>query len=99
MVVHDEPEREQDAALEDARCDRGIADGAQQDRVVAAQLLDDGVGKQLPGLVVAAGAEVVLGRLHVEISGRRDRGEDLDGLRDDLGADAVTGDEGQIQGS
>ena len=77
----------------------GIADGAQQDRVVAAQLLDDGVGQQLAGRVVAAGAEVVLGRLHVEVGGRRDRGEDLDGLRDDLGADAVAGDEGKVQGS
>ena len=41
--------------------DRALADRAEQDRVVAAQLLQHGVGQRLPGGVVAPGAEVVLG--------------------------------------
>ena len=98
-MVHHEPQRQQHTALEDAGRHRRIADRPEQDRVVAAQFLDDGVGQEFARLVVPAGAEVVLGGLHVQIGGRRDGGKDLHGLGDHLGADAIAGDEGNVQGS
>ena len=99
VVVHDEPQWQEHTALEDAGCNGRVTDRPEQDGVVAAQLLDDLVRKQLARLVVATRAQVVLRRLHVEIGGRRNGGQDLEGFDDDLGADAVARDEGDVQGS
>ena len=41
------------------------ADGAEQDRVVLADLVEHGVGQHLAGGEVALGAEVVAGRLEL----------------------------------
>ena len=49
-----EAQLEEEAALEDAGRHVGRADGAEQDRVVAAQLVEHGVGQDLAGAQVAA---------------------------------------------
>ena len=88
VLVEGEPQLEQQAALEHARRHGRVADGAEQDRVVAGQLGEHRVGQHLAGAVVAGGAEVVLGRLDAGQHGV----EDLEALRHHLGADAVAGD-------
>ena len=94
VVVEGEAQRQQHAPLEHAARHARVADGAEQDRVVAAQLLEDGVGQRLAGGVPAAGTEVVLGRRELRTAVAGDGVEDLEALGDDLGADAVTADDG-----
>ena len=72
----------------------GVADGAQQDRVVLTQLLQHGVGEELAGPLPARRAEVV-GR-GLDVGG--DLAEDLQALRHHLGADAVSTDHCQAHG-
>ena len=98
VVLQGEPDRQQHAALEDAARDARVADGAEQDRVVALQLVQDAVGQRLAGGVPAAGAEVVLGRGDLRAARRRDGLEDLEPLGDDLGADPVAADDGEVEG-
>ena len=92
VVVELEAQPQQQAALEDARRDARVADGAEQDRVVAAELLEHGVRQHLTGGVVAPGPEVVV--LGLDLGARRGEGrlEHLEALGDHLGADAVPGD-------
>ena len=92
MVVECEAQRQQQTALEHTAWHGGIADGAQQNRVVTLQLVDDTVGQGLPRRVIATSAEVVLRLLDT----RCNRIEDLEGLTDDFGPDAVAGDDGQF---
>ena len=66
-----------------------VADGAEQDRVVLAQLASTESGQQLAGAVPAGRTEVVLGGLDAGDHAR----EDLEPLGHDLGTDAVTGDD------
>ena len=56
MVVQLETQPQQEPALQDPRRDARVADGAEQDRVVPAQLLEDAVGQDLTGRVVAPGS-------------------------------------------
>ena len=91
MVVELEPHAQQQPALEHAAGHRRIADGAQQDCVVGAQFVDQAVGHDLTRGVVAAGADVVGGLLHPG----GDDVEHLERFVDDLGSDAVAGDDGQ----
>ena len=93
VVVERKAKGEQHAPLEDAGGDARVADGAEEDAVVAAQLLDDGVGQGLAGAVPAGRAEVVLGGAEVDAGGA----EDLQALRDNLGADAVAADDGDVE--
>ena len=67
MVVEGEPQLQQQAALEHAAGHRRVADRAEQDRVVAAQLVEHRVGQRLAGRVPAPGAEVVLGGLELDV--------------------------------
>ena len=53
VVVELEPQPQQQAALEDARRHRRVADRAEQDRVVLAQLVEHRVRQQLAGAVPA----------------------------------------------
>ena len=92
VVIQGEPHGQQQATLEHAAGHRWIADGAQQDCVVRLELVDHALGQGLPGLVVALGTHVVLGALDT----RPHDIEDLQCLADDLGADAVTGDDGEL---
>ena len=97
MVVEGEAQLEQQPALQDAGGHARVADRAEQDRVVALELGEHLVRQRLAGGVVAAGAEVVLGALHLHVL--RQRGlQDLEGLGGDLDADAVAGDHGQPDG-
>ena len=93
MVVEREPQPQQQAALQHAARHRRVADGAEQDRVVPAQLVEHAVGQRLARGVPAPGAEVVLRGLELDVVGRADRLEDAHGLGDDLGPDAVAGDQ------
>jgi hypothetical protein len=88
VVVELEAELEQQAALEDAGGHRRVADRAEQDRVVLAELLEDGVGQQLTGPPPAGRTQVVGGGLDV----RDDRPQDLEALGHHLGTDAVSRD-------
>ena len=60
MVVELEAQAQEQSSLEDARRDGRVADGAQQDRVVPAELLQDRVREDLSGGVVAPRPEVVV---------------------------------------
>ena len=95
VVVEGEPELQQQAALEHPGRDARVADRAEQDRVVLADLLQLGVRQRLAGGVPALRAEVVLGPLerHAVLCG--DRVEHLERLGGHLGSDPVTGDDGQ----
>ena len=88
MVVELEAQLEQQAALEDAAGHAGVADGAEQDRVVLAELVEHRVGQQLAGAVPARRTQVVRGGL--DVGG--DRAQDLEALRHHLGTDAVSRD-------
>ena len=94
-VVEGEAELQQQAALQDAGGDRGVADGAEEDRVVLLERLQLRVGQGLARAVPAARAEVVLLGLQLHILGE-DGVEDLQTLGHDLLADAVTGDHCEI---
>ncbi len=91
VVVEGEAQLEQQPALQDTGRDARVADGAEQDRVVGLELLQHTVREGLPGAVVAAGAEVVLGRLHLDVRGEGGA-EDLEAFGHHFLADAVTGD-------
>ena len=67
---------------------RRVADGAEQDRVVLAQLLEHRVRQQLAGALPARGTQVVVRGLDVG----SDLAEDLEALGHHLGTDPVTGD-------
>lgn len=96
VVVEGEAELEQEAALQDTGRHGRVADRAQQDRVVRLELLEVGVGEGLTGGVVAPGAEVVLLRLQLHIL-RKHGGEHLEAFGHDLLADAVAGDDCEIE--
>ena len=88
MVVELEAQPQQQPALEHARRHARVADGAEQDRVVPAQLAEHRVGQHLAGAVPARGAQVVRRRLDAG----HHLAQDLEALRHHLGADAVAGD-------
>ena len=58
VLVEVEPEAEQDSLFEDSGRHVGMADGAEQDGVAAAQPLDLGVGQDLAGPQVALAPQV-----------------------------------------
>ena len=87
-MVELEADAEQQVALKDARGHAGVADRAEQDRVVAAQLPQRLVGQRLTGPVVAGRAQVVVGGFDLQA----DRVEDLQTLGHDLGTDPVSRD-------
>ena len=93
VVVELEAQPQQQAPLEDARREPGVArlpaDRAEQDRVVVADLGEHGVGEHLAGGEVALGAEVVVGRL----GAGHDLLQHLQRLVDDLRPDAVSRDD------
>jgi hypothetical protein len=87
VVVQREAQLQKQATFQHAAGHRRVADGAKQDGVVAAQLLDSGFGEQFAGRVIAPRTEVVCGLLDAGAY----RVEHLERLPDHLGADAVTG--------
>ena len=98
VVVEGEPQPEQQPAFEHPARHARVADRAEQDGVVPAQLVEHAVGQRLAGRVPAPGTEVVVRRLELDVVRVGDGVEHPDGLGDDLGADAVAGDEREPQG-
>jgi hypothetical protein len=91
VVVELEPQAQQQPPLEDAAGYRRIADRAEQDGVVLGELAEHRLRQQLAGRVPPRGTEVVGRRLRT----RRDFGEHLQRLVDDLRPDAVAGNDRQ----
>ena len=66
-MVELEPQPEQQATLQHTRRNARVADGAEQDRVVAANLLQHGVRQRLPRRMPTLRAEVELGASEGEV--------------------------------
>ena len=98
MVVEGEPQLQQQAPLQDAARDTRVPHCAEQDGVVAAQFLEDGVGQRLARCVPAAGTEVVLRRVDLDVVSDESRLEGAQCLARDLGTDAVAGDDCELDG-
>ncbi len=90
-MVEGEPQLEQQAALQDAGGHGGVADRAEQDRVVVLEALKFRVGQGFPGRVPAPRAEVVLPGLQLHVL-RKHRREHFEALGHHFLADSVTGD-------
>ena len=98
-VVEAEAELQQQAPLEHAGGDAGVADGAEQDRVVLGQGGHVLVGEGLARAVPAPRPEVEGGRLDGDAGGLEGGAQGAQPLGDDLLADAVALDDGQAQGA
>ena len=100
--VHEQVEPEaharDDPELEQPDFEARIADRAEQDRVVAADLLERRVGQDLLRLQVVLGAERVVGERHGEAVQRRDTLEHAQALAHDFGTDPVSGNHGDAVG-
>jgi hypothetical protein len=92
-VIEFEAQPEQQPALQDPARHRRVTHGAEQDRVVPADLLEHRVGERLPGAVPAPRAQVVVGHREGDV-GRRGP-QDLQRLGRHLRADAVAADDGE----
>jgi hypothetical protein len=95
VVVELEAQPQQQPPLEDPRRHAGVTDGAEQDRVVLAQLLDHRVGQQLARALPPHRTQVVVGALDVGSH----LAEDLQALGHHLGTDAVPRDHCQPHGT
>ncbi len=96
VEVEVEPEFEQDFPLQDAGLHIGVAEGAEQDGVHLSQFPQDGVGKKLPFLEETVAAQVLVDEVEVGSPRVGDRLQGLDGLRNDLGAGPVAGNDADI---
>ena len=97
-MVEREAQLQEQAALDDPAREPGIprvaADRPQQDRVVRGELVEVGLLEDGARLQEVPGAERELGRRDLHPRGP----EHLECFGDDLGADAVTGDDGEREG-
>ncbi len=96
-MVEREPQPQQQPTLEHPGGDARVADGTEQDDVVATDRGQVGVGQGVPRAVPPRGAEVVAGGADVDVVTDR-RLQHLQAGTDDLGADPVPGDDGQVDG-
>src|SRR5947209_7554649 len=92
VEVELEAELEQQAPLEHAGRDVGRPDGAQQDGVEAAELVENGIGQDLARALPAGGADVVVGDVEVDPGGTHD----LQGLGHHFRTDPVTTDDADL---
>ena len=97
VVVEREAQLEQESAFKNARRDGGVADGAEEDHVVALDGLQVLVGERVSGGVPALRSQVEVSRGVVDASFRQDSVEDLEAFGHDLLADSVAGDYCDIQ--
>ena len=95
VEVELEAHLQQQPALDHAGRHGGRADGAEQDGVEAAQLVERGVGQDLAVAQVAVAAEVELDGVEGDAGGR----DDLDRLGGHLRPDAVAADHGDSMGA
>ena len=98
VVVQGEAQAQQQAALQDAGGDGGVADGAQKDGVVVLDGLQVGIGEGLAGAVPAVGSQVEVGGGDLDAGSLQGGGQDLEPLGHDLPADAVPGDHCELDG-
>src|SRR5690625_923150 len=96
VVVEAEPDLQQQATLEHAAGNTGVADRPEQDRVVAPQPVKFFVGQSLTGSVPAPGSKVILGGRYRDVSGLRGGLEDLQPFGHNFRADAVAADNGEV---
>ena len=93
VLVEAEAEVEQQLALEDAGGDVGMADGAEEDGVELAELVEAVGGERFAGFEVAVAAPVEIGELELEVLEFGDGLEDLDALGRHFRARAVAADD------
>ena len=91
-MVEREAQPQEEATLEHAGRDRGVADRTEQDGVVGADPVQVPVGEDLAGAVVPGRAEVEVRGLEPDVR-REGDAEDLQSFGHDLGADPVARDE------
>jgi hypothetical protein len=92
VEVEFEAHLEQQSPLDHARRDAGGPDGAEQQRVQRAPLVEHAVGKDRAVTQIAVASQVVVHRPEGDTGGP----DDLEGLGDDLGADAVPADDSDL---
>lgn len=101
-MVQAEAQLEQHLALDDAGGDAGVprcgTDGAEEDGVVPAELLKGLIRQGFAGLQPVLRAELILGTREGDAFAGNNLFQDLDGLGDHFGADAVAGDDCEING-
>src|SRR3954452_7840152 len=89
-MLEGEPQLQPQTAFQDTRRHAGITNGAEQDRVVPAQLVEHTVGQCLAGAMPPCRAKVVRRGLDLDVAA--DSGvEHLQALGDDFATDAVAG--------
>ncbi len=98
-MVELEAKPEKQPALEGAGRDGRVTNGAEQDRVMAADRFKLCVGKDLASGMPAARAEIELGGLEADIVRGCDQSEHLQCLGRDFGSDAVTGHHSKLVGT
>ena len=80
VLVQIEAKLQQDPLFKNARLDVGMADGAQQNRIVLAKFVDSVRRQDLAGPKKTRAAEIIVGEIQFEIELRGGRLEDLHGL-------------------
>ena len=96
VLVEAEAEVEQQLALEDAGGDVGMADGAEQDRVELAELVEAVGGQRFARFEIAVAAPVEVGQLELDVFELGDGLEDFHAFGGDFGAGAVAADDGDL---
>ena len=99
-MVELEPQLQQQAALDVRVLQTRVAghspDRAEQDRVVARDRVEIGVGERVAGLEEACGSQREARLVEADAAARGRGIQHLLRLGDDLGTDAVTGDDGEL---
>ena len=100
VLVEAEAEVEEQLAFEDAGLHVGMADGAEEDAVELAELVEAVGGQGFAGFEIAVAAPVEVGELEVAVEAFElgDGLEDLDAFGGDLGAGAVAADDCDVHG-
>ena len=98
VLVEAEAEVEEELALEDAGGDIGVADGAEEDGVELAELVEAVVGEWAAGFEVAVAGPIEVGELEADVLLLGDGFQNFDAFGGDFGAGAVSADDGDFLG-
>ena len=100
VVVEGEAQLQEHFAFDEAggnlAAARVCTDGAEEDRVVLLEGVHGGVGQGFTGFKPVLGAELVVGGGYGDVFELAGAGEDALGFGNDFGADAVAGDDGEV---
>ena len=100
VVVEGEAQLQEHFAFDEAggnlAAARVCTDGAEEDRVVLLEGVHGGVGQGFTGFQPVLGAELVVGGGYGDVFELAGAGEDALGFGNDFGADAVAGDDGEV---